>query len=211
LAFYRVTSAGRGIYEAVEADCGREDARRAGKPDGSWLPRLGEQFPGAVSFWTEAGFARYRESGLAAWHASVVAAPVEVLCLDRLPEALYRDDLQVIVPPDELEARVEPGPPFFHLLLLLVSFGLLASSLASRFPASLHERLAGRWPFFARYLESNQAWSNQLSWAAGFVLAWGLLVTGRSLFAPASLRSERKRRARAAVLAAALSLCALLL
>jgi len=39
-----------GIYEAVDRDCSRDDIRRQKKPDGSWLPKVGMDYPGAISF-----------------------------------------------------------------------------------------------------------------------------------------------------------------
>jgi hypothetical protein len=93
---YRFTSGGLGIYEAIEKDCPGNDPRRAAKPDGSWLPRVGTQFPGAISFWTELGLKKYRESGLLAWHASVVTSPIEVKVADIPADILYQDEFQII-------------------------------------------------------------------------------------------------------------------
>ena len=100
--FYRFTAGGRGIYEAVELDCPRSDARRVGKPDGAWLPRVGTKYPGGVSFWTETGRRRYVESGLQAWHASVVNAPVEVHIGVEPKQILYSDTFQIICMPDQI-------------------------------------------------------------------------------------------------------------
>ena len=96
MACYRFVCDGVGIYEAVERDCPRTDPRRENKPDGSWLPRVGMDYPGAVSFWTEVGLARYRASGLMQWHVSIVKGAVEVLVCEEVRKALYRDEYQII-------------------------------------------------------------------------------------------------------------------
>jgi hypothetical protein len=96
VGFYRLESGGVGIYEAVDSDCPREDLRRAGKPDGSWLPRVGAKFPGAISLWTEQGLRKYHVSGLLKWHASVVRAQVEVLVVDQIEQSFHCDEWQVI-------------------------------------------------------------------------------------------------------------------
>ena len=98
MCYYRITVDGVGIYEAVERDCPRDDDRRKVKPDGSWLPKVGMNYPGAVSYWTEAGFERYKTSGLFNWHSSVVRGAVKVDVLERKPASvLYEDELQIIV------------------------------------------------------------------------------------------------------------------
>ncbi len=95
--FYRVTVDGLGIYEAVDRDCSKDDPRRADKPDGSWLPKKGVDFPGAISYWSKFGFDRYRESGLMDWHASVVKGEVEVTEISRPSQVLYEDEYQIII------------------------------------------------------------------------------------------------------------------
>lgn len=88
---------GLGIYEAVDKHCPRNDIRRKNKPDGSWLPKIGERYPGAVSFWTEAGLKIYINSGLKERHDSVTGNASQQLeaSIDDL-DVFYRDDLQVI-------------------------------------------------------------------------------------------------------------------
>lgn len=103
----RFSSAGLGIYEAVERDCPRNDSRRARKPDGAWLAKIGPRFPGAVSFWTRQGLRTYLESGLLHWHRRVVANPVRVLELRRPGRVLYEDVHQVILDPAALPPTVE--------------------------------------------------------------------------------------------------------
>jgi len=49
----------KGIFEAVDIDCPRLDPRRNLKPDGSWLPKVGEKYKGAVSYWTPLGLQKY--------------------------------------------------------------------------------------------------------------------------------------------------------
>ena len=94
--YYRVTSGHRGIYEAVESDCPRGDVRRKGKPDGAWLPKVGKDYPGAISLWTAAGMERYVESGLLEWHKTVVKKKPRVALVLLSGAVLYADPLQVI-------------------------------------------------------------------------------------------------------------------
>ena len=89
-----------GIYDAVERDCPRGDPRRFNKPDGSWLAKAGPKYPGAVSYWSEHGLRRYITSGLCAWHARVVDAPVEVTVIEKPERTLYEDEYQVIISPE---------------------------------------------------------------------------------------------------------------
>lgn len=100
--FYRFCSSGVGIYEAVERDCPRTDARRSGKPDGGWLPKIGQKFPGAISFWTALGKSKYEHSGLRDWHESVCKAPIDILISTQPDKVLYEDDYQVICSPDSV-------------------------------------------------------------------------------------------------------------
>lgn len=95
--FYRVVVGDVGIYEAVDRDCSQGDPRRASKPDGSWLPKMGKNYPGAISYWSEYGFQKYKESGLMGWHASVVHGTVEVIEISRPADVLYEDEFQIIV------------------------------------------------------------------------------------------------------------------
>ena len=94
--FYRFESGNKGIYEAVDLDCPRTDPRRENKPDGSWLPKVGEKYPRAISFWTEKGVEKYFESGLQEWHRSVLKTSLNVLKLDQPKDVLYEDEFQVI-------------------------------------------------------------------------------------------------------------------
>lgn len=103
----RFSSAGLGIYEAVERDCARDDIRRARKPNGSWLAKIGPRFPGAVSFWTSQGLRTYLESGLLHWHRRVVESPVRVLEARRPNRVLYEDAHQVIVEATDLPRGAE--------------------------------------------------------------------------------------------------------
>ena len=95
--FYRFEVDEVGIYEAVERDCPRDDNRRNNKPDGSWLPKVGPQFPGAISYWTEYGLRKYLDSGLFHWHRTVVSNPVSVIVEDDFHEILFQDNFQVVV------------------------------------------------------------------------------------------------------------------
>jgi len=95
--FTRITVDGVGIYEAVDRDCPKSDPRRTAKPDGSWLPKKGLDFPDGVSHWSEYGLKIYRESGLMDWHASVVKGRVEEATIDRPASILYEDEYQIII------------------------------------------------------------------------------------------------------------------
>ncbi len=95
--FTRVTVGGIGIYEAVDRDCPKDDPRRAAKPNGSWLPKKGLDFPDGISYWSDYGLKVYRESGLMDWHAAVVMGKVEETTIDRPASILYEDEYQIIV------------------------------------------------------------------------------------------------------------------
>ena len=97
MKLYRFQVGDIGIYEAVDRDCPRDDKRRASKPDGSWLPKIGNNYPGAISFWKEFGRNKYEESGLKTWHKTVVLGEVQVIerSLEQI-EVLYEDEFQVI-------------------------------------------------------------------------------------------------------------------
>lgn len=97
---YRFVCRNIGVYEAVDKYCPRDDERRRNKPDGSWLPKVGTKYPGAISYWTERGLKKYIESGLYAWHTSVIPDKVEVYVSEPIENPLYNDELQVI---DHLE------------------------------------------------------------------------------------------------------------
>jgi len=96
--FYRVTVQGEGIYAVVDRDCPKDDLRREGKPDGSWLKKVGKDFPGANSYWTNAGLEKYKQSGLFDWHQSMVQGKVTIEELAHKPkDILYEDEYQIIV------------------------------------------------------------------------------------------------------------------
>lgn len=111
MSFYRFVSDDLGIYEAVDRDCPRTDGRRQIMPDDSWLNKVGEQFPGAASFWTEAGLKKYLESGIQEWHRSVLKQSPVILIADKIEAPLYQDAYQVITSfiPD---VRRIPWPTF---------------------------------------------------------------------------------------------------
>ncbi len=95
--FYRVVCDDVGIYEAVDKFCPRSDERRKNKPDGSWLPKVGQNFPDAISYWTEKGFQKYKNSGLFDWHKGVIDGKIKILELNKKPEnILYKDEFQII-------------------------------------------------------------------------------------------------------------------
>lgn len=107
MSFYRFVSDNLGIYGAVERDCPRNDLRRTNKADGSWLPRVGERYPGAISFWKDHGLEKYLTSGLQEWHRSVLREPISVLVADELAKVIYEDDFQVICAPEQQVRRVD--------------------------------------------------------------------------------------------------------
>ena len=101
MAYYRFEAAKRGIYEAVELACPRSDARRTQKPDGSWLPRVGAKYLGAISLWTEVGLRKYFSSGLFAWHKSVLNDEVKILKTESVKNIFYEDEFQIICSQDQ--------------------------------------------------------------------------------------------------------------
>jgi 8-oxo-dGTP diphosphatase len=102
MSFFRFLAGTTGIYDAVDRDCPRTDLRRNLKPDGAWLPRVGEKYPGSISFWTEFGLEQYLNSGLQEWHRSVVNEDLMVLSAESL-EPLYQDEYQIICTLDHNE------------------------------------------------------------------------------------------------------------
>ena len=111
MAFYRFVSETYGIYEAVQKACSSSDPRRKSKPDGSWLQKVGEKYPGALSFWTEEGVCKYITSGLYHWHASILDQNVVIYRVSEKPGAiLYEDPYQIILPYEPvLECISEKG------------------------------------------------------------------------------------------------------
>ena len=97
--YYRYLCKDIGIYAAVERDCPRNDERRKHKPDGAWLPKVGTQYPGAISFWTTFGLTEYIGSGLCDWHRTVVDDQIQVMVGFEIDEVLYADEYQIICYP----------------------------------------------------------------------------------------------------------------
>jgi len=97
MRYYRFEVDRKGVYEQVDIDCPRDTACRANKPDGSWLARVGTQYPGATSYFTEEGLRKYVESGLAEWHASVVNGDVQKIVAQNPRNILYEDEDQIIL------------------------------------------------------------------------------------------------------------------
>ncbi len=91
-----------GLYQAVDEFCPRDDPRRNHKPDGSWLPRRGQDFPGAISFWKKQGWKKYLESGLFDWHISVIQGELWVYVLPDIDTPFYEDQYQLICSPEVL-------------------------------------------------------------------------------------------------------------
>ncbi len=107
MKYYRFVTKDVGIYEAVERDCPRNDSRRVNKPDGSWLPKKGLDYPGAVSFWTDFGLKKYYDSGLLQWHKSVIKGNIEVVIINRPEEILYEDECQIIFDRNLVKVRTQ--------------------------------------------------------------------------------------------------------
>ena len=99
MTYFRFCAGELGIYAAVERDCPRSDPRRKDKPDGSWLPKAGPLYAGAISFWTPTGLEKYLRSGLQDWHRRVVQEPLRVLVATNIDPVLYQDEFQVICDP----------------------------------------------------------------------------------------------------------------
>jgi hypothetical protein len=102
MSFYRFESDNVGIYEAVNRDCPVDDPKRINKPDGSWLSRVGPQFPGCISFWNEAGLKKYISSGLFYWHSIAVRAPITIRKNETLTSVTYEDEYQAIADKETL-------------------------------------------------------------------------------------------------------------
>ncbi len=100
---YRFLCNDIGIYEEVDKQCSRDDKRRNNKPDGSWLPKVGEKYPNSISFWKEAGLEKYSNSGLKDWHYSVVDGLGTLLIAEMPKDFLYEDEFQVICNIDSVE------------------------------------------------------------------------------------------------------------
>jgi len=96
MEYYRFITNGVGIYEAIQSEVAMNDPRRLNKPDGSWLPKKGLDYPAAISFWTDYGLKKYSDSGLLNWHKSVIKGNIEVVIIDRPEEILYEDEYQII-------------------------------------------------------------------------------------------------------------------
>ncbi len=103
--FYRFVVGDNGIYETVHQDCPKSDKRRDNKPDGSWLARVGESYPGKISFWTQEGLKKYFASGLLKWHASVVRGDVFVVIAENPKNIVYSDKYQIILDAEDIEIK----------------------------------------------------------------------------------------------------------
>lgn len=97
--YYRMVVGTLDIFEAVEVDCPRGDPRRFSKPDSSWIPNAIKKFPEGIAWWSEFGLRRYISTGLLAWQASVVDAPVEVIVIEKSERVKYEDEYVMICNP----------------------------------------------------------------------------------------------------------------
>ncbi len=105
MEYYRFIVNGVGIYEMIHREVEMNDPRRLNKPDGSWLPKKGLKYPGAISFWTDYGLKKYFDSELLKWHISVVSGNLEVVVIERPKEILYEDEYQIIFDPKFLKVK----------------------------------------------------------------------------------------------------------
>lgn len=103
--YYRIIVGNKGIYEAVDNDCPKNDPKRKQKPDGSWLPKIGQKYIGAISFWKEEGLKKYIESKLLQWHLSVVKGEARIITIERPKRILYEDNYQVVCGNSEIMIR----------------------------------------------------------------------------------------------------------
>lgn len=103
MTYYRFISNGKGVYEQVDIDCPKDSALREDKPDGSWLAKVGPDYPGAISFFTEEGLKKYSESGLKDWHASAVKEAVHMVIGVNPTNILYEDKDQIILMEKDIE------------------------------------------------------------------------------------------------------------
>jgi hypothetical protein len=96
MKYYRCTVHNTGIYEIIQNKIAKDDPRRLHKPDGSWLPKKGMDYPGAISAWTDFGFQKYIDSGLLDWHTSLIKEDMTVMIIEQPKEILYKDTYQII-------------------------------------------------------------------------------------------------------------------
>lgn len=104
---FRFTLNSKGIYEELDKQVPRDSDLRSSKPDGTWLPKVGEKYPGAISFFTKAGLKQYADSGLKDWHYSVVEGKASMLLAERPDSPLYEDEFQVISHPSDFKIKKE--------------------------------------------------------------------------------------------------------
>jgi 8-oxo-dGTP diphosphatase len=144
--YFRFVSGNLGIYEAVEHDCPRTDLRRQNKPDGSWLPRVGGQFPGAISFWTNFGLEKYLMSGLQEWHRSVLNQPLSLHLASKIEQPIYKDQYQVICRPSDVDLTFQSwedfsgGNPDYPLAEKVVAFILRGKGLNTELLVFEHDK-----------------------------------------------------------------------
>lgn len=150
---YRFVCSDAGIYEAVEKYCPKNDERRLAKPDGSWLPKVGEEYPGAISFWTEKGLNKYKNSGLRDWHYSVVNGQAKLLIAEKPESCRYQDDYQVICDKSKVTIKKEikfkyegPRPA-------------VACKLDERPELIRHHRTVRDWNAYCSYLGSDETFT----------------------------------------------------
>jgi len=95
-----------GMYEAASVLCPKGRECRKNKPSGSWLPKAGKTFPGAISLFTARGMKRYTSSRLRGWHASLLPRGFrvyeQVVVIRGAAKPLYEDQYQIIVKPNRL-------------------------------------------------------------------------------------------------------------
>lgn len=105
MQYYRFVTNRIGIYEAVQKEVSLHDERRKGKPDGSWLPKKGIDYPNDISFWTEYGLRKYIDSGLLAWHKSVIKGSIDIVLIERPLHVVYEDEYQIICGREDVKVK----------------------------------------------------------------------------------------------------------
>ncbi len=108
---YRFSLNNNGIFAELDSQVPKDSPLREGKPDGSWLPKVGKDYPGAISFFTPKGLLRYNQSGLKNWHYLVTEGAAQMLITEKPEKVLYEDEFQVIV---DSKTEIKKSYPFVY-------------------------------------------------------------------------------------------------
>lgn len=102
---YRFTLNSKGIYAELDAQVQKDSPLRNHKPDGSWLPKVGTDYPGAISFFTTRGLQKYNQTGLKNWHYSAAEGKAKMHIAEAPLKSLYQDEFQVIAMPEDFNIK----------------------------------------------------------------------------------------------------------